>query len=115
MIRTILLASSLCVTTAASAHPLEDAAHEALTLCARMDGVETIEQCMGTASPSPYRAQAKEALQRLFNERAAFMKLCDTGRGMLERCQEQADLFIWTGTLRDFKWAVQHLDQPASR
>ncbi len=100
----------MCLASAAAAHPLEDAAHEAATLCTRIDGIETVDECMGTTSPSPHRAPAKEALQRMFKARIAFMRGCDTGRGMLARCQEQADLHIWAGASRDFKWAVQHLD-----
>jgi hypothetical protein len=110
MIRDLLLASSLCVAVVAGAHPLEDAAHEAIALCARLDGVETIDQCMNSASPSPDRLAAKGALQRLFKARAAFMGDCDTG-GSLVRCQEQADLYTLAGIYRDFTWTVQHLDQ----
>lgn len=103
----------MCLASAAAAHPLEDAAHEAATLCARVDGVEALEQCANTTSPSEHRAPAKAALQRMFKARAAFMRECDTERGMLARCQEQADLYIWAGASRDFKWTVQYLDEPA--
>lgn len=111
MNRALLLASSLCAATAI-AHPLEDAAYEAAALCVRVDGVEALEQCMSTTSPSPHRAPARAALQRMFKARAAFMRECDTGH-MLARCQEQAELYIWAGASRDFKWAVQYLDRPA--
>jgi hypothetical protein len=100
-------------TCQASAHPLEDAAYQAMTLCARMDGIETLEQCGATVAPSPDRPAAKAALMRMFKARAAFMVACDNGRGTLERCQEQADLYVWAGISRDFKLTVQHLDQPA--
>jgi hypothetical protein len=97
---------------AAAAHPLEDAAHEAMALCARVDGVETIDQCMSTTSQSEHRPPARAALQRLFKARTAFMRACDTGGGLV-RCQEQADLYILAGTMRDFRWTVEHLDRPA--
>jgi DNA gyrase/topoisomerase IV subunit A len=110
MIRGLLLASSLGVVTVAAAHPLEDAAHEAMALCTRLDGVETIDQCMRTTSPSPDRQAAKAALQQLFKERNAFMRQCDAGRNF-GWCQEQADLYTLAGIYRDFKWTVQHLDR----
>jgi hypothetical protein len=96
---------------AASAHPLEDAAHEAMALCARVDGVETLDQCMSTTSQSEHRPPARAALQRLFKARTAFMRECDTGSGLV-RCQEQSDLYIWAGISRDFKWTVVRTDQP---
>ena len=95
---------------AASAHQLEDSAHEAMALCARLDGVETIDQCIGNVAPSPERPAAKAALLRLFKARTAFMRECGAG---LVRCQEQADLYIWAGISRDFRWTVEHLDRPA--
>jgi hypothetical protein len=95
---------------AATAHPLEDAAHQAMALCARVDGVETIDQCMSTTSQSEHRVPARAALQRLFKARSAFMGECGGG---VVRCQEQADLYIWAGTMRDFRWTVEHLDRPA--
>lgn len=102
-----------CLSGAAAAHPLEDAAYHAATMCKAIDGVETIEQCMVTTSQSPNRAPARAALQILFKARTAFMRECDTGRGSLGQCQEQADLYIWAGTMRDFRWTVEHLDRPA--
>jgi hypothetical protein len=101
-----------CLSGAAAGHPLEDAAYQAMSLCARVDGVETLDQCGATIAPSPDRPAAKAALQRMFKARIAFMAQCDTGRGTLDRCQEQADLYIWAGISRDFSWTVIHLDQP---
>jgi hypothetical protein len=109
MVLTVLV---VCLAPAAAAHPLQDAAYQAMTLCTRMEGIETLDQCGATISPSPDRPAAKAALQRMFKARIAFMAQCDTGRGMLERCQEQADLYVWAGAMRDFKWTVQHLDRP---
>jgi hypothetical protein len=100
----VMLASGM-----ASAHPLEDAAHEAMALCARVDGVETIDQCMGTTSQSEHRAPARAALQRLFKARSAFMRDCEGG---IFRCQEQADLYIWAGISQNFKRTVEYLDRP---
>jgi hypothetical protein len=99
-----------CLWSAAAAHPLEDAAHEAMALCARLEGVETIDECMGNVAPSPDRPAAKAALQRLFMARTVFMRECEGGR--LVRCQEQADLYTWAGISRDFKWTVVRTDQP---
>ena len=102
---------------AAGAHPLEDAAHQAMTLCARMEGVETLDQCMRTTAPSPDRTAAKAALRQVFSERNAYMQQCDTGRNF-GWCQEQADLYTLAGIYRDFRWSVVHLDQlppPAQR
>jgi hypothetical protein len=93
----------------AAAHPLEDAAHEAMALCARLDGVETIDQCMSNVAPSPDRPAAKAALLRLFKARTAFMRECERG-GL--RCEEQADLYTWAGISRDFSWTVVRTDQP---
>lgn len=112
MIRDLLLASSLGVAAVVGAHPLDDAAHEAMALCARVGGVETIDQCMNTTSQSEHRPPARAALQRLFKARSAFMRECASG---LERCQEQAALYISAGIMRDFMWVVQRLDGPAGR
>jgi hypothetical protein len=100
-----------CLSCAAAAHPLEDAAHEAMALCARVDGVETIDQCMSTTSQSEHRPPARAALQRLFKARTAFMRECDTGGGLV-RCQEQSDLYIWAGISRGFSWTVVRMDRP---
>jgi hypothetical protein len=94
---------------AASAHPLEDAAHEAMALCARVEGVETIDECMSTTSQSEHRPPARAALQRLFKARTAFMRDCASG---IMRCQEQADLYVWSGISRDFSWTVVRMDRP---
>jgi hypothetical protein len=104
-------------TSAIGGHPLEDAAYEASNLCAEIDGVTTLDECMRTTSPSPHRAPAKAALLRMLKAREAFMKECDTERGTLRKCQEQADLYIFTGPLRDFKWTVEYLDRvpPSAR
>lgn len=104
---TIFVTVALC--GAASAHPLEDAAREAMALCARVDGVETIDQCMNTTSQSEHRVPARAALQQLFKARSSFMRDCEGG---IFRCQEQADLYIWAGISQDFKWTVVRTDQP---
>jgi hypothetical protein len=112
MSKALTIFVTLALAGAAAAHPLEDAAHDAMALCARVDGVETIDQCMRTTSQSEHRPPARAALQRLFKARTAFMRDCDTGSGLV-RCQEQADLYVWGGTMRDFRWTVEHLDRPA--
>jgi hypothetical protein len=115
MSKALTIFVTLALAGAAGAHPLEDAAHQAMALCARVDGVETIDQCMSTTSQSEHRVPARAALQRLFKARSAFMGECGGG---VVRCQEQADLYIWAGISRDFSWSVVHLDQlppPAQR
>jgi hypothetical protein len=79
-----------------------------MALCARVDGVETIDQCMSTTSQSEHRPPARAALQRLFKARSAFMRDCEG----LVRCQEQADLYILAGIFRDFSWTVVRMGQP---
>jgi hypothetical protein len=105
-----LAALVMCLAPAAVAHPLEDAAHEAMALCARLEGVETIEQCINSISPSPSRPAAKAALQRLFKAQEAFVQECN--RGMLVRCQEQADLYIWAGISKDRTLSIARMGQP---
>lgn len=97
----------------AAANPLEDAAHEATVACARLEGVESLEECEGNIAPSPYRPEAKRALQRLYAVRTAFIQVCDTGH-TLRQCQEQAELSIMAGIFRDFRWIVERTDQPRS-
>jgi len=98
----------------ARSHPLEDAAHEAMSLCSRIEGIETLEKCMTTTAPSPIRPIAKAAVQKLFKERSVFMRDCDTGRNF-GLCQEQADLYVWAGISRDFKWTVEYQGPAAGR
>jgi hypothetical protein len=98
-------------TAAIGAHPLEIAADEAATLCAKI-GINSLDGCAETVAPSPDRPAAKAALQRMYKARTAFMQECDTGRGTLRKCQEQADLYIWTGILRgEPPWTVEYLDR----
>jgi hypothetical protein len=80
-----------------------------MTLCARVDGVETIDQCMNTTSQSEHRPPARAALQRLFKARTAFMRDCESG---LVRCQEQSDLYIWAGISRDRTLSIARMGQP---
>jgi hypothetical protein len=109
MTKALTIFVTLAIATGAAAgHPLEDAAHEAMALCARVDGVETIDQCIGTTSQSENRPRARAALQRLFKARSAFMRDCEG----LVRCQEQADLYVWSGISRDFSWTVVRMDRP---
>jgi hypothetical protein len=111
MVKALTIFVTIALCGAAAAHPLEDVAYEAMTVCIRIDGIETLDQCMATTAPSPDRPAAKAALQKLFKERSNFIQQCDTGRNF-GWCQEQADLYIWAGISRDFKWNVQHLDGP---
>lgn len=87
------------VSVGALANPLEDAAEQALRLCSALEA-ESIEYC-GTemGGRSPQHSAARKAVGRLFEQRNAFLRLCQHTQPF-ERCVEMADWYIGSGVSR---------------
>jgi hypothetical protein len=94
----VTFAALAALSMAAVAHPLEEAAREAVQLCQRVDAT-SLEHC-GTemAGRSPEHTAARRSVGKVFAARNAFMRFCqDEPR---RSCSEQADWHIGAGMAR---------------
>jgi hypothetical protein len=89
------------------AHPLEDAAQQALSSCLRME-IFSLDECGTMSGRSAAHSEARKAVMRLYESRSAFMSGC--GKSLVE-CQNMADWHIGAGMARVLNGPVVHLDR----
>lgn len=97
--RILILAGSIGMAASASSHPLEDATESATALCAKVDGEVSLEDCGSMLGMSSERKEARRAVFKVFQARAAFMSQCWASSAP-GRCTEQADWYMESGMYR---------------
>lgn len=100
--------SALALPLVAGAHPLEDAAREAVALCVGLGALSTDHCGTEMSGRSPEHTAARRAVGRAYTERNAFMRACQKERSF-RVCVDQADWYMGAGMSRVLNTPVVHL------
>jgi hypothetical protein len=95
----IVTSAALALPVAAGAHPLEEAARQAFTLCARV-GSLSVDSCANAPDSRPDQSAARTAARRAISMRDGFLAFCKSAEVPADKCLEQSELFIAGGLYR---------------
>lgn len=112
--RSFIVTTAVCLALlgpSALAHPLQDAAHKAAVLCAKVAPEESLEYC-GTemGGRTPEHSAARRGVRAVLDARAAFMRACDSTRASFYPCAERADWYIGAGIADAFPTKIEYAD-----
>jgi hypothetical protein len=95
--------------SACGAHPLSDAAYEAMSLCLKVEEL-SLQECSTTMrGSSPEKAAARDSVLKMLRLHDSFMHLC-TRLQELNSCLDQSDWYIGYGLSR-LNEPVQYIDR----